>query len=300
MRGAELLVIHYRTPGLAAALLADLAPLAGEARVLVFDNASLPETRARLEAAAPFAEVLSSERNLGFAGAVNAALPQLRGERLWLLNSDLRIPTPRASLAALEQALASDPRVAAVGPALRDPSGALPPGGGGRELGLRSAARHLLGLNLRDGEGGLFLQARALRGGPRPVDWLAGAAPLLRTAALRRVGGFPSESFLYGEDLQLGRRLRGAGYRLLFHPGVELTHVGQGSQPQPTGRWVQALLEDHERRAGAAPARALAALFAAGLGARWLLRRASGHPAAGRLGVDARVALGWARRGGAG
>jgi len=62
------------------------------------------------------------------------------------------------------------------------------------------------------------------------VEWLAATVVLVRRAAFDAVGGFDaSRYFLYGEDLDLCRRLRAAGWRLVAVPERWATHVSGGS-----------------------------------------------------------------------
>lgn len=64
---------------------------------------------------------------------------------------------------------------------------------------------------------------------PVEVDSLAATAILVRRAAFDAVGGFDPSYFLYGEDLDLCRRLRRAGWALVALPGVWATHQSGGS-----------------------------------------------------------------------
>ena len=267
---SEALIVSYESREHTLRLLRDLAPLRGRIAVSVFDNGSRDGTLASVARAFPWAQRLRSEDNLGYAGALRAALPELCGERLWLLNADLRLPDPSAYL-RLEGALTSDPSAGAVGPALLDLDGSLSPGGGGAALSLTSAALHFGGLSRLAPwrRAGLYLPQAQLGRETIQVDWLAGTAPLIRREALERAGGVPPAPFLYGEDLVLSRALRRAGYRLLYLPSARVLHVGQGSQSTPDGRWVEgtlAVAEPGQRRA-------LALCFALGLGARYALAR---------------------------
>jgi GT2 family glycosyltransferase len=68
----------------------------------------------------------------------------------------------------------------------------------------------------------------------------AGAA-LLRRATALAVGGFDERFFSYLEDVDLGLRLRLAGYRCAYAPGAVARHAGGGSSHQlerPVGAWV--------------------------------------------------------------
>lgn len=65
--------------------------------------------------------------------------------------------------------------------------------------------------------------------GPREVEWLAATAILARRSALDAVGGFDESYFLYGEDVDLCRRLRAGGWKLVAVPSEWATHVSGGS-----------------------------------------------------------------------
>jgi len=55
------------------------------------------------------------------------------------------------------------------------------------------------------------------------------AAALYRRSAVLKVGGFDEDYFCYVEDIDLGFRLRLAGYRCLYVPQSEAYHVGSGT-----------------------------------------------------------------------
>jgi GT2 family glycosyltransferase len=56
------------------------------------------------------------------------------------------------------------------------------------------------------------------------VDWVVGAAMLVRRAAFEEVGGFDEGFFLYFEEVDLAARLRAAGWRVVFEPSAHITH----------------------------------------------------------------------------
>ena len=63
------------------------------------------------------------------------------------------------------------------------------------------------------------------------VDWVSGACMLMRAAALRAVGGFDEQYFLYWEDADVCRRLRQRGYHIRYVPvGVAVHAVGRSSR----------------------------------------------------------------------
>jgi GT2 family glycosyltransferase len=63
------------------------------------------------------------------------------------------------------------------------------------------------------------------------VDWLSGACMLARRDAFEKAHGFDERYFLYWEDADLCRRLRGLGYHVRYVPGATAIHrVGHSSR----------------------------------------------------------------------
>lgn len=56
------------------------------------------------------------------------------------------------------------------------------------------------------------------------TSWSSHACVLLRRSAYLQVGGYEKRIFMYGEDVELSYRLRGAGYRLRYVPAASVTH----------------------------------------------------------------------------
>jgi GT2 family glycosyltransferase len=197
-------VVTWRGHSLIGRCLDALAAQTCPHRVLVVDNDSTDGTAGKLAAHSLRPDVLRMTRNLGYAGALDAALPQVSTSFMAWLNDDAQ-PEP-GWLAALEQALDDDGRAAAAASVLHAGDGTVTSTG---------VALTRIGYG-RD----------AL--GERPFGFCGGAA-LLRTAALRTAGGVPGALFCYYEDTDTSWRLRLAGYRVLAVPGARVQHVGGAS-----------------------------------------------------------------------
>lgn len=278
----DVVVLNWNTRGLCDAVLTQLRPLADEAGVTVFvvDNGSSDGSDEHLAAAHPWARLIRSERNLGYAGGMNLGLRAGQGEAVLLLNSDVELPELEA-IAHLRQVLRDDPRCGAVGPALVFPDGRFQTGAGGWDLGLVTAFNHFFFLSRASRRvPSLYLHqphwADAADPSPVEVEWIAGTALLARREALERVGGVPTDSFLYAEDIQLGRALRAAGYRLRYAPSARVVHRQGGAQAGPNGRWVTATLEDHARRSAPWEQVLMRSIFGVGLLTRYAAYRVAG------------------------
>jgi GT2 family glycosyltransferase len=59
----------------------------------------------------------------------------------------------------------------------------------------------------------------------RSVDWVTGCFILARAEILHRIGGFDEQFFYYYEDMDLCRRIREAGYPIIYTPVATITHL---------------------------------------------------------------------------
>lgn len=217
-------VVTWRGAAHIAACLDSLLAQTEPASVLVVDNASDDGTAAiarRYEADHPAIRVLRTERNLGFAGGMAAAMSHVSSELVALLNDDA-VADP-GWLGALRAALDAHPEAAAVTSQLRLAAGgainnagvALTAAGYGYDVGLgEPVADH----------------ARA-----REVFGFCGGAALLRADDVRDAGGFPAGFFLYYEDTDLSWRLRLAGRAVRYEPAARVVHR-HGASGGPASR----------------------------------------------------------------
>jgi len=184
--------------------------------VLLVDNGSTDDTAARVRAEFPEVEILSLGENRYFAGGVNAGLTHaLAGGAgsVLLLNNDLVLE--RDALGRLLEALGADPARGAASPKLYyfDPPDRIWFAGGivTRGTGL---IRHR-GVNRKDD---------AFRDGPRPVDYVSGAAVLLSRRALETTGLLDPDYVIYVEDVDWSARARAAGFTLWYEPAARGWH----------------------------------------------------------------------------
>ena len=104
-----------------AVIAACLEVLAGARHIIVVDNASIDDTISMVRKVVPHAEVIHSERNLGYGRGVNAALRQITTEFVLLITPDTVVE--EKCVHRLLCAADLWPNVGMVGPALTEPSG---------------------------------------------------------------------------------------------------------------------------------------------------------------------------------
>jgi N-acetylglucosaminyl-diphospho-decaprenol L-rhamnosyltransferase len=234
------IIVNYNTREMLRRCLTELAPHATRlaAQIIVVDNASTDGSVAMLQSDFPQVQVIVNRENIGFARANNQAIQATDPEFVLLLNSDA-FPIDK-TLDILLDTIESDPQIAVVGPRMYDGNGKLLASAHAFEtlprlavatfrvqtlalallktcgalLGGRSANQHLQNFTAQE---------------PIDTDWMSGACLLLRRAAIDKVGMLDERYFMYMEDEDWCRRFKDSGFRNVYVPAAELTHLVAGS-----------------------------------------------------------------------
>ena len=237
-------------------------------RVLVVDNASQDATPSLLPSRFPWVETILNDENLGFTGGNNRGLEALgyavmerktdrvtgwQGENppvpnpqspvpsfVYFLNPDTEcLPN---SLWTLYAGITHDASIGVIGPQLRYGDGSL-------QSTRRRFPTRLTGFFESTWLGRLWPGnpwarryyvddwSPAVR---QDVDWLVGAVLLVRGEALAAVGGFDPGFFMYSEETDLCKRVKDAGWRVVYEPGALVIHYeGRSSEQVSTQRQIR-------------------------------------------------------------
>jgi N-acetylglucosaminyl-diphospho-decaprenol L-rhamnosyltransferase len=249
---------------------------AGRVDVWVLDNASTDGSAELVRERHPWAELVASPENLGFGAAVNRVAERTQGEWLLIANADIAVRP--GAIEALLEAGRRDPGAGAIAPRLVLPDGStqhsvfafptLP-----FAFVLNSGLFHLSSeLGDRFALLDRWDDARARR-----VPWAVGACLLVRRAAWEQAGGFDERQWMYAEDLDLGWKLRQAGWATRYEPRAVVDHESAaattkafGGPEQIAARWQHSTYGWIARRRGPMRARLVAAMNFAGCGLRYL------------------------------
>jgi GT2 family glycosyltransferase len=79
----------------------------------------------------------------------------------------------------------------------------------------------------------------------REVDWQSGCCVMFRGKLLQQLGGFDPQFFYQNEEVDLCKRVWDAGYKVLFTPHAQITHIGGQSVKRAKTRLD---LETHRSR----------------------------------------------------
>src|SRR5262245_28788043 len=246
-------VVNYRTPEVTLDCLRSLAPelaaIAG-VRVVVVDNASGDGSLERIGAAirengwSEWAELLPSDRNLGFAGGTNLAIARAEpAEYVLLLNSDTIVHA--GCLRRCFEVMESDSRIGGMSCRVLN-----------RDGSIQNVARRLpTPLLVTSAAFGLPWKLPRMFGwadaedpgwdrtaSARDVGWLGGAFLFVRASVFGGRVRLDDDFFFYGEDVEFCHRIHRRGFTLRYDPVASIVHLGgASSDPSRLPASVQSL-----------------------------------------------------------
>ena len=198
-------------------------------QIIVVDNDSEKDLRPLIEGKFVGVEVIRSDRNRGFAAGNNLGLRAAKGGFIILMNSDV---IARAEvLASLVGLMESESRVGATSPGLLTAEGKPQAFAFGAETSpgymIRRGVRSFLGLG--------SLHNWSVKE-PLEVAWVSAACLCVRKKAIDEIGELDERFPLYFEDADWCMRMRAAGWRIIYNPRLQVTHLGGASQPDTADR----------------------------------------------------------------
>ena len=224
----SIIILNWNTRDLLSRCLDAVTQHVGDIchEIIVVDNASTDGSQALLAARYPNVRLVQNTDNVGFAKANNRGMRESNGRTVLLLNSDAFVTV--GALQAMLQVMASQPRAGIVGAHLLNADGSF-------------QASHTAFPNLLQEFMILSGTGRALRGpyypsrgpdegkGPQVVDYVEGAALLVRREAFEQAGGLDEGFFMYAEEVDWCYAMKRAGWQVWYAPDAKITHLGGGS-----------------------------------------------------------------------
>lgn len=183
--------------------------------VIVVDNNSSDGSPEAVAERYPWVKLVRSDKNLGFGRANNLAARHATGDVLLLLNYDTVVLTDPAPMA---KTLRDDASIGCLGAGMCNGDGTIVKNCGHFPTPLRLLLfSSQFWRPYRGPHGPAELQAQR-------VDWVEGSWLLLRRETWDRVGGFDPRIFMYGEDVELSRRIADLGLHVLHTPVLAYRH----------------------------------------------------------------------------
>ncbi len=224
MKDLSIIILNYNTKTLLDDCLASVFASIGieNFEVIVSDNGSTDGSIQMVKEKYPQAKLLENNANLGFSKGNNVAIKIAVGRHILLLNSDT-IVNPNTFTQMVIKA-DSDPKIGALGPKILLANGTLDPSARRNFPNPANAFLRLFGMKR-------FSNYNVT--GPidqeMEVEAIMGACMLVPRSAIDKVGMLDEEFFFYGEDLDWCYRIKEGGYKVVYYPSAEITHLKSAS-----------------------------------------------------------------------
>jgi O-antigen biosynthesis protein len=224
----SVVIVNYNVRDLVlnsvASLRGALEGIDGE--IIVVDNGSSDGAIEALNARFPEVVTIALESNLGFGAANNIGIERARGEFILLLNPDTIVEekTVRTMLAFMD----AKPECGIAGCRVLLPDGTLDKASKRGFPSPWSSFCKVFGLST------LFPKSKVFGGYNMTyvaddvtarIEAISGCFMFCRAGVLRALGGFDTDYFMYGEDLDLCYRATRLGWHIYYHPGTTIIHV---------------------------------------------------------------------------
>lgn len=246
----SIVIVNWNTRALLADCLAAIdrtvrSPEQICAEVVVVDNASTDGSVASVQTQFPWVRLIEHRENVGFAAANNVALREVRGRAICLLNPDTVVqPGAIHHLWRILQAQSSTPSsIGIAGAQLLNADGSHQMSTGvfpslWSELPvinrlLRPVHRTF---TLHTAEGKTPVQA---------VDWVSGAALMVRREVVDAIGLLDEAFWLYTEETDWCYRASRAGWDVVLAPEAQVFHLARAASRQ---RFVATMLHFYQSR----------------------------------------------------
>lgn len=196
------------------------------AEIIIVDNASQDGSLDYLKKLKksnkfPNLSLILNKKNVGFGQANNQAMSKAKGEYIFLLNSDTIIK--ESAISQLLFWLSNHPEFQLAGCKLLNADSTTQP-----SAGYFPTVKKVFEMIFFDRMKGQ-MQSMYSPKETQEVDWVMGAAMMVRKYVYQETRGFDPKIFMYMEEVEWCYRINKLGYKIAFYPFAKIYHLGRGS-----------------------------------------------------------------------
>jgi len=229
----SVIIVNYNGQALLESCLKSLvsSSLISEMEIVLVDNASNDNSVEWVKKHFPAVKVVVNKKNLGYSAANNVGINVSTGKYILLLNNDTELLAD--GLKAVCQKMEDHPDIGILGCKLVNPDQTLQlscrsfPG---LETALFSRYSILTQLFPHNPFSQKYLMNDFSHDQERNVDWVSGAAMLIRRELIDRIGNLDEDYHFYCEDVDYCFRAWKKGWKVIYCPECSFIHyVGKTS-----------------------------------------------------------------------
>jgi hypothetical protein len=161
-------------------------------------------------------QIINNPKNVGFGAANNIGTKAAKGEILCFLNPDTEIITE--NILEITNKFNENKNIGIIGPRMVEEDGRTQEWIAGKEVTVLSIFLNNLG----------YKRDKQIWESKSPIEcaWVSGAAMFIRKEIFEKIGGFDENFFMYFEDIDLCKRARLVGYKVIYFPEFVINHFG--------------------------------------------------------------------------
>jgi GT2 family glycosyltransferase len=161
-------------------------------------------------------KIINNYKNLGFGAGNNIGAKASQGEMLFFLNPDTEIIS--LDLEEIFRLFDESDEIGIIGSQLCSREGKIEKWSAGYEINIPDLARNNLGFSRNN----KFWQKEKIF----ETEWVSAAALFIKKEFFEKVGGFDEIFFMYFEDMDLCKRARSTGKKILYYQESKIMHTG--------------------------------------------------------------------------
>jgi len=236
----SIIIVNWNVRDLLRACLLSIEQGRGalDVEVIVVDSASGDGSAAMVSADFPWVTLIACHENVGFPRGNNLGIAKANGRYILLLNPDTAVLDQ--ALSTMWTYLQNHADVGIVGAQLLNGDGSVQ---SSRRRFPTLATAFFESTWLEPLAPERLLTRYYARDLPDDesvdVDWVTGACMMAPKAVVETVGGLDEAYFMYSEELDWCRRIKDAGWRIVYLPAAQIVHyVGKSSEQAVTARHI--------------------------------------------------------------
>ena len=173
--------------------------------VIVVDNGSTDGTKEMVKGRFPNVILVENEKNMGVSYAKNQGIVKSRGNLVWFLDSDSEVLSKDTLKEMVE--LFKDEKIGAIGGEIR-----------------KENKKEVRGMNILKNGASEFVTVKKGSNEVLECDFLVTANCIVRKKILEKLGGFDTSYFYFGEDKELGYKIKKLNYKVVVTGKTGVLH----------------------------------------------------------------------------